>query len=112
MVDLFTSQPYLSPSVSAPNGIVGASCYIQNQGNSTANSSNIGYYLSTNTVFDANDVLLLNSPGTALAGGSYQSRYNNITIPTGTAVGNYYVLFVADPTNLVAETNETNNVSS
>ncbi|GAA4042386.1 hypothetical protein GCM10022409_30480 [Hymenobacter glaciei] len=112
VVDLFTSQAYLSPSVTTPNGTTNASCYIQNQGNSTASSSNVGYYLSTNTVFDAADVLLLNSPGTTLIGGGYQTRYNTLTVPAGTATGNYYVLFVADPTNVVAESNEANNVSS
>ena len=112
VVDLVTSQVYLSPGVSVPNGIINASCNIQNQGNSTAGSSNVGYYLSTNTVFDAADVLLLNSPGAALAGGGYSSRYNSLTVPANTATGNYYVLFVADPTNLVAEANETNNVTS
>ncbi|GAB3735084.1 hypothetical protein GCM10027594_16490 [Hymenobacter agri] len=111
-VDLITSQAYLSPNVTVPGGLINTSCYIQNQGNSAASSSNIGYYLSTNTIFDASDVLLLNSPGTTLAGGGYLSRYNSLTVPTGTAVGNYYVLFVADPTNVVAETNETNNVTS
>ena len=112
VVDLLTSQPYLSPSVSVPNGTINASCYIQNQGNSPASSSNVGYYLSTNTVFDASDVLLLNSPGGTLAGGQYLSRYNSLTVPAGTALGSYYVLFVADPTNIVVESNETNNVSS
>ncbi|MCI1189603.1 T9SS type A sorting domain-containing protein [Hymenobacter sp. DH14] len=112
VVDLITSQPYVSPSVSAAGNSVGVSCYIQNLGNSTASSSDIGYYLSTNQTFDASDVLLLNSPGVALAGGGYLSRYNNLTIPAGTAAGNYYILFVADPTNTVAESNETNNVSS
>ena len=112
VVDLLTSQPYLSPSTSVPNGVVNASCYIQNQGNSPASSSNLGYYLSTNTTFDASDVLLLNAPGAALAAGGYLSRYNGLTIPAGTALGSYYVLFVADPTNVVAEANETNNVSS
>ena len=112
VVDLLISQPYLSPGVSAPNGVVNANCYIQNQGNSPASSSNVGYYLSTNTVLDASDVLLLSSPGAVLGGGGYQSRYNNFTIPAGTAIGSYYVLFVADPTNVVAEVNESNNVSS
>ncbi len=112
VIDLYTSQPYLSPNVSSAGNIVQASCYIQNQGNSPASSSNVGYYLSTNTTFDASDVLLLNAPGTALAAGGYSSRYANLTIPTGTAAGSYYVLFVADPLNTVAETNETNNVSS
>ncbi|UOQ78474.1 hypothetical protein MUN84_07890 [Hymenobacter sp. 5516J-16] len=36
----------------------------------------------------------------------------SVTIPASTATGQYYVLHVVDPLNAVAETNETNNVTS
>jgi hypothetical protein len=35
-----------------------------------------------------------------------------VTIPPGTASGNYYVLAVADADNTVAESNENNNVTA
>ena len=111
-VDLTMGQPYLSTNTSAAGNTIGSNCYIQNTGNTTASSSNVGYYLSTNQTLDVNDVLLLNSPGGTLTAGNYFSRYDNLTIPGGTAAGSYYVLFVADPTNAVSETNENNNVVS
>ncbi|MDQ2769535.1 MAG: T9SS type A sorting domain-containing protein [Bacteroidota bacterium] len=111
-IDLTITQAYLSATSTAAGSSVSASCYIQNLGNSISPSSTIGYYLSTNTVLDASDVLLLTAPGTSLAAYQYSSRYNNVTIPTGTLSGNYYILFVADPANAVAETNENNNVAS
>ena len=111
-IDLTISQAYLSSTTSAAGNSLNASSYIQNLGNTTSPSSTIGYYLSTNTVFDASDVLLYTSVGQSLGAGQYSSRYDNITIPVGTAAGNYYVLFVADPANAVAETNETNNVAN
>ena len=111
-VDLIISQAYLSPYTTASGNTVNSSCYIQNQGNSTASSSTVGYYLSTNQVLDASDVLLLTSPGGALGAGQYFSRYDAPLIPAGTAPGSYYMLFVADPQNVVAETNEANNVAS
>ncbi|MDO7850523.1 CARDB domain-containing protein [Hymenobacter convexus] len=111
-VDLVVQQESLYPSSSAAGGTTQASASIYNQGNVTATSSNMGFYLSTNTTFDANDVLLYTASGTALGSSlsSYRSGY--LTIPAGTTPGSYYILFVADPTNLVTETNETNNVRS
>lgn len=111
-VDLTISQAYLSSYTTVPGNTINTICYIQNLGNSTAASSTIGYYLSTNQILDASDVLLLNSTGGPLAAAQYSSRYDNPVIPTGTAPGNYYMLFVADPLNAVAETNENNNVAS
>ncbi len=110
-IDLTIVQPYLSASTSSAGNSLNTNCYIQNLGNAASGSSTVGYYLSTNNVFDASDVLLYTSPGGSLSGYQYASRYDNITIPTGTAAGSYYVLFVADPANAVAETNETNNVA-
>ena len=110
-IDLTVSQAYLSPYSTAPGGFLTANCYVYNQGNSAAPSSALGYYLSTDQVFSANDVLMLNTPGGSLGAGQYSSRYGNPVVPTGTAPGTYYVLFVVDPLNVVAETNENNNVA-
>jgi subtilase family serine protease len=109
-IDLLPTQPYVSPFTSAPGNTISTNCYMQNLGNSAAASSTLGYYLSTNQVLDASDVLLLTSPGGILAANQYASRYDSPLIPANTAPGNYYVLFVADPANVVAETNENNNV--
>ena len=111
-IDLTISQAYLSANTSAAGNSVNTNCSIQNLGNTTAPSSTIGYYLSTNPVLDASDVLLNTAPGSSLGALQYSTRYGVITIPTGTVAGSYYVLFVADPANAVAETNETNNVQS
>ncbi|MBO2012402.1 CARDB domain-containing protein [Hymenobacter negativus] len=111
-IDLMPSQAYVTPYSSAPGNTVAASSYMQNLGNSTAPSSTLGYYLSTNQTLDASDVLLLTSPGGTLAANQYISRYDNVPIPVGTAPGSYYMLFVADPANAVTETNENNNVVS
>lgn len=111
-VDLVMQQVYTGISSVAAGNSFNASSYIANQGNSAAASSNVGYYLSSNTTLDANDQLLGNSTGGSLAAGGYSSRYATLTVPAGTAAGQYYVLFVADYQNQVTETNEANNVSS
>lgn len=109
--DLVMQSPALSSYTTAAGSTINASSYIYNQGNNSASSSNAGFYLSTNTILDASDVLLTNTTGGAL--GSYQSTYlsANITIPASTSAGYYYVLYVADPANQVIETNENNNVN-
>jgi subtilase family serine protease len=109
-VDLIIQQPFLSAGSVTPGFMINASCSIQNIGNSIANSSTVGYYLSTNAQFDASDVQLNTVTGFALGGGQSSQRFTNLVIPTGTTAGNYFVLFVADPQAQVTETNENNNV--
>lgn len=110
-LDLQVQSVYLTPTSVAPGSITSASCYLYNQGNALASPATIGYYLSTNQTLDANDVLLGNTTGT-LSGVNYASRYANLTVPAGTAVGSYYVLFVADYLNQLTETNENNNLAT
>ena len=109
--DLLVQNAYLSPASVAPGNATSASCYLYNQGNALANPASVGYYLSANQVLDASDVLLGNTSGTVYGSG-YELRYGSITVPVGTPVGSYYVLFVADYLNQLPETNETNNVAS
>lgn len=60
-----------------------------NQGNATANGSTVGFYLSTNQVFDGSDVLLAMNPGGQLVANqsSYRSAYP--VVPAVTPVGSY-----------------------
>ncbi|MCB2376162.1 T9SS type A sorting domain-containing protein [Hymenobacter sp. BT635] len=108
--DLVIQSAYLNNFTVAAGSSVNSSYTIINQGNTTVSSSDAGYYLSTNNTFGAGDVLLSSVAGGALGAGGYISRYPALAIPAGTASGSYYVLFVADHLNQVAETNETNNV--
>ena len=110
--DLAIQSPYLTPQSVVAGGTTSANCYIYNLSGATASSSSVGYYLSTDAVLDAADQLLGNSVGYTLPVNQYSSRYATLTVPTGTAAGNYYVLFVADYLNQVAESNENNNVAT
>nr|WP_245119648.1 CARDB domain-containing protein [Hymenobacter volaticus] len=109
-VDLVLTQPSLSPTSAGAGIPFNAFVTINNQGNSATQSSNVGYYLSTDNVLSASDVLLGAANGNYLAANDYSSRTANLFIPTGTTPGNYYILFVADHTALVSETNENNNL--
>ncbi|MBC3542413.1 CARDB domain-containing protein [Rufibacter sediminis] len=111
-IDLVVQNPALSPTSLLAGATVTATSTLRNQGSVSAASSNIGYYLSANNTFEASDVALTTTTGGALAGSTSAAKSVTLTIPTGTAAGNYYVLFVADPANAVTEGLETNNVSS
>ncbi|HEX8424895.1 CARDB domain-containing protein [Hymenobacter sp.] len=109
-IDLALSQPNLSRTSAGAGVSFNAYVSINNQGNSAASSSNVGYYLSADNVLSASDVLLGTASGGFLAANDYSSRSAVLGIPAGTTPGNYYILYVADHTGLVNETNENNNV--
>jgi subtilase family serine protease len=111
-VDLSVSSAYTYATTILAGNSTSASCYLDNQGNAPATPANMGFYLSTDNVFSSNDVSLGSQTATTLSGGGYLSRFATITVATSTTAGTYYVLFVADPLNLVTETSETNNVTS
>src|SRR5499427_1225131 len=103
-------------AVSAPGtGGAGMSITVtdttKNQGGGAADPTTTRFYLSTNTVLDASDVPLGSRAVPALAAGATSSGSTVVTIPTGTSIGTYYILAVADADNVVAETQENNNVS-
>ncbi len=84
----------------------------RNQGGGTAPASQTRYYFSSNSVFDGGDVELgiRNVPG--LAPGASSSGSTQVTIPTGTPAGTWYVIARADSAEAVVETNEANNNTS
>ncbi|NET56476.1 MAG: hypothetical protein F6K47_09985 [Symploca sp. SIO2E6] len=84
--------------------------YVKNQGSSTATSSYLKYYLSTDTSLSSNDTYLGQDYVRRLRSGrsSYESHYARLS--SNLQSGNYYLLWKADATGRVAEGNESNNV--
>jgi subtilase family serine protease len=110
-VDLTVGSLSVSPTPTSAGSTITASCYLYNQGNSLASPATVGYYLSTDASLSSNDVLIGNSSG-SVSSNNYTYRTGSATVPTGIPAGTYYVLFVADYLSQLAETNESNNVSS
>ncbi|SHI69889.1 Por secretion system C-terminal sorting domain-containing protein [Hymenobacter daecheongensis DSM 21074] len=110
--DLIVQTPTASLSTVASGGIINLGATVRNQGSGDAGSSQLGYYLSTNTTLDASDVSLGTTSGGLLGAGLSAQRGGNFTIPAATTAGSYYVLYVVDPQNSVTESNETNNTAS
>jgi subtilase family serine protease len=110
--DLIIQSPTVTPGSFTAGSTISVSSTIKNQGNLSAGSSNVAYYLSEDNVYDPSDVLLGMSTGNALAASTSAIKSSSFVIPNGTLDGSYYILFFADHTGLISENDETNNVNS
>ena len=110
--DLSISTSTLSASSVAAGASVSLSDTVINQGADVAGPTTTRFYLSTNTVLDANDVVL--SPGrdvAQLASGASSPGSTSVTIPSNIPAGIYYLIAKADADGSVAECLESNNLS-
>ncbi|UOQ75078.1 T9SS type A sorting domain-containing protein [Hymenobacter cellulosilyticus] len=110
--DLTVSQTTLSPAAAPAGNTVSATCLLTNSGTATAAQNTMSLYLSADASLSSNDVLLGSITAAALPASASNTRSGSFIVPLGTAPGNYYVLYVADATGVVTESNEQNNVAS
>jgi hypothetical protein len=73
--------------------------------------SRTGYYLSTDNVLDAADVLIGRRAIPALAAGGSSFASGQAVIPAGTVPGAYFILAAADYPKVIVESNEGNNAN-
>jgi subtilisin family serine protease len=98
------------PSVGTAGGTISVTDKVTNAGGSSAPASSNVFYLSTNGTLGAGDILLTGSrPVPVLAAGAVSEGPTDLTIPSTTAVGSYYIIAKADGAETVVETSETNN---
>jgi subtilase family serine protease len=110
--DLMISASSLSPLTVAAGGTVNVSDTVTNQGAGGAAPSTTRFYLSTNTVLDAGDVVLAEGRLVPqVDGATASSGSTTVTIPSDTTPRTYYVIAQADGDGTVAESVETNNLS-
>jgi len=110
--DLSVTNTSLSLGPFCAGNSVTALSTVNNTGTATAAASVMRYYLSTNTTFDGSDILLSSSNVSSISANSSSSQIvQSFNIPGGTTPGSYYVLFVADATTAVSESNENNNTA-
>lgn len=101
------------PAIGGAGLAISVTSTTKNQvGASPAPASTTKFYLSTNSTWDTGDMLLGSRAIPFLAAGASSSGAVLLTIPAGTATGNYYVIAKADGDDLIFETNETNNAKS
>jgi subtilase family serine protease len=81
----------------------------RNVGVGPAPSTTTRYYLSTDAVIGAGDVLLGSRSIAGLAPGASSTGAKNVTIPAATVNGSYFIIAKADALNRAFESNEGNN---
>lgn len=87
------------------------SCIIRNLGNFIANSSNVGYFLSADSIPDAGDVLLGEDYVYSLNSNDYSYESHYFTISDTSYTGDYFILVQADYNEQNQESDEANNLA-
>jgi subtilase family serine protease len=103
---------FTAPFTTGAGATISVSDTTKNQGGGMAGASTTRFYLSTNTILDASDVLLGSRAVPALAVGATSSATTSLTIPAGTGTGNYYLIAQVDGNGAVPETQEANNTNA
>ena len=111
--DFFVQNSSLSESSVLP----GNTTVAQTEQHYTGSSSTtllpiVGYYLSSNTSLGSSDTLLGTDSSTLSISDTEDDESATITIPSSTAPGAYYILFVADHDDQLIENNENNNIQA
>ncbi len=97
------SQAKLGQSLTVTNTV-------QNQGSAAITKSfSVRVYLSTDSTITTSDTVLATRTVSSLGAGASNTANTSVTIPTGLTPGTYYIGAIADYTNVIAESNETNN---
>lgn len=87
--------------------------YPFNNGYTSSGSFQVKAYMSTDTIIDTTDTLVGIYDVDDLAPGTMTSYLNvDVAAPKNTPPGTYYLGFIADADNVVAEVNEQNNLSN
>ncbi len=110
--DLTINSPSANPLTLVAGNSISLSCLLQNYGNGNSPSGQIGYYLSSDNTYDANDIFIDSYSFYALNSGNSTTCNKDVTIPLSAPSGTQYILYFADYNNSIAEEDETNNVTS
>jgi uncharacterized membrane protein len=109
-VDLTPFHVTVVPDAIYPGGLVAISAIAANLGGADAPASEVLAVLSKDAVPDDGDLALATFPVAAIPAASKADIKVTVKLPTDVAGGDYYVLLVADPSAVIAETDESNNV--
>ncbi|MBI4654574.1 MAG: DUF1566 domain-containing protein [Nitrospirae bacterium] len=84
----------------------------KNNGTGIAGDSTTKFYLSTDNRYNPGYIYLGMRVVSSLTGGALNKGRTQITIPSGTIPGNYYIIGRADAGGVAAESNEKNNTKA
>ena len=99
------------PSTATAGTVISVSDGVKNLGAEAAGASTTRFYLSSNAILDASDILLAETRAVGpLAPNATDTGSTAVTLPSGVS-GQFYLVAVADATAAVAESTETNNMT-
>ena len=110
--DLEPVNESFSTTSICPGGSFQLNFDVENNGDASAGSSVVKYYLSSDNSYSGDDLLLGSTTVNSIGSGNDISKTKTLNIPSGTSNGSWYVLIVADADNNVDEgsNGEGNNV--
>ncbi|WP_392478115.1 CARDB domain-containing protein [Nostoc sp. C110] len=101
-----------APSTASVGSTIQLSYQVKNQGVGGAVATTTKFYISKDTAFSNDDVLLGSDGVNTIAAGATSSETASLIINNAIATGNYYLLYQADGAGNAVESNETNNFAS
>ncbi|MEO5898479.1 MAG: CARDB domain-containing protein [Vicinamibacterales bacterium] len=101
-----------TPATAGAGGTLTIADTTRNQGSVLAGPTATAFYLSTNALLDASDILLGTRAVGALPPGAVHSASTTVPVPANLATGLYYMFAKADVNNTVAESSEINNTTT
>jgi len=101
-----------APTTAGAGQTISVSDTIKNQGVGSAGASTTRFYFSSVWILDGTETPLGSRGVPALAPGATSAGTTSLTLPSGLAVGIYYILAKADGDGAVGESDEANNVAS
>lgn len=107
--DLIVNNVFLSANNVNAGSSIGTLAEVKNIGSATATYSRLRYYFSTNSWFSSDDIYLGQTYLSPLAENESEYGYIDYTVPNTLVSGTYYIIYLADATNSVAECDEQNN---
>lgn len=110
IIDLTFNSYSISNNNIAAGFTMIANAEVYNHGNCSLSNTKVGYYLSSDSLFDITDIFLGTSHQSKLDAGFLSYKNTLISIPPSTPNGNYFLLFFVDDSNQVIENNENNNI--
>ena len=102
---------FSAPSAAGAGAALAVTDSTRNIGGGASPASVTRYYLSTDSLFDAGDVMIGSRNVAALAANGTDTATSSVTIPAGTAMGAYYLIARADGDAAIGETQEGNNTA-
>ncbi len=109
--DLVVSALSIPPTVSTLTAFT-VTDTTANQGGGQAESSTTRFYLSTDALVGAGDIVLGSRAISPIAPGAINSGATTLSLPPGTLAGTYFVIARADADGVVGEGQEGNNTNA